>query len=75
MSESEVESAALARLSEMGWQVRHGGEMAPDGLFAERQGYEQVVLPKRLGDALLPKIISGEIWVREAGRFLKARGL
>jgi type I restriction enzyme R subunit len=50
--ESTVESAALAWLSELGWQVKHGPEIAPDGLFAERQDYGQVVLEQRLRDAL-----------------------
>jgi type I restriction enzyme R subunit len=51
-SESTVESATLAWLSELGWQVKHGPEIAPDGLFAERQDYGQVVLEQRLRDAL-----------------------
>jgi type I restriction enzyme R subunit len=51
-TESDVESAALAWLSELGWQVKHGTEFAPDGLFAERQDYGQVVLNQRLRDAL-----------------------
>jgi type I restriction enzyme R subunit len=51
-SESAVESAAFAWLSELGWQVRPGAEIAPDGLFAERQDYGQVVLERRLRDAL-----------------------
>jgi type I restriction enzyme R subunit len=50
--ESTVESAALAWLSELGWQVKHSSEIAPDGLFAERQDYGQVVLNQRLRDAL-----------------------
>jgi type I restriction enzyme R subunit len=50
--ESTVESAALAWLSELGWQVKHGPEIAPDRLFAERQDYGQVVLEQRLRDAL-----------------------
>jgi type I restriction enzyme R subunit len=51
-SESTVECAALAWLSELGWQVKHGTEFAPDGLFAERRDYGQVVLNQRLRDAL-----------------------
>ena len=51
-AESTVESAALAWLSELGWQVKHSSEIAPDGLFAERQDYGQVVLEQRLRDAL-----------------------
>jgi hypothetical protein len=52
MTESTVESATLAWLSELGWQVKHGSEIAPDGLFAERQDYSQLVLNQRLRDAL-----------------------
>jgi hypothetical protein len=64
-TESTVESAALAWLSELGWQVKHGSEIAPDGLFAEL----------RLRDALLPKLIRGEIRMKDAERFLTERGL
>ncbi len=51
-TESDVESAGLAWLSELGWQVKYGSEIAPDGLLAERQDYGQVVLEQRLRDAL-----------------------
>jgi hypothetical protein len=65
IAESTVEQSALTWLSELGWQVKHGAEIAPDGLFAEL----------RLRDALLPKLIRGEIRVKDAERFLKERGL
>jgi type I restriction enzyme R subunit len=51
-TESEVESAALAWLEAIGWQVAHGPDIAPDGLFAERRDFGQVVLEQRLRDAL-----------------------
>jgi len=73
--ETDVESAALAWLSELGWQVKHSSEIAPDGLFAERQDFGQVVLEQRLRDALLSKLIRGEIRVKDAEQFLKERGL
>jgi hypothetical protein len=63
--ETDVESAALAWLESLGWQVKQGSDIAPDGLFAER----------RLRDALLPKLIRGEIRVKDAERFLMERGL
>jgi type I restriction enzyme R subunit len=75
LTESTVESAALAWLSELGWQVKHGPEIAPDGLLAERQDFGQVVLEQRLRDALLSKLIRGEIRMKDAERFLKERGL
>jgi type I restriction enzyme R subunit len=52
LTESEIESAALAWLSELGWQVKHGPDITPDGLFAERRDFGQVVLEQRLRDAL-----------------------
>jgi type I restriction enzyme R subunit len=49
VKESEVESLALAWLEAAGWQVKH---IAPDGLFAERRGFDQVILEGRLREAL-----------------------
>ncbi|MCA3748326.1 MAG: hypothetical protein IN808_04200, partial [Rubrobacter sp.] len=52
VTESVVEQAALAWLESTGWTVRHGPEIAPDAPAAERSDYGQVVLEKRLRDAL-----------------------
>ncbi len=41
-----------AWLKAAGWQVRPGAEIAPDGLFAERRDFGQVILAQRLRDAL-----------------------
>jgi type I restriction enzyme R subunit len=73
--ESGVVQVVLTWLSELGRQVKHGPDIAPDGLFAERQDFGQVVLEQRLRDALLPKLISGEIRVKDVARFLMERGL
>ncbi|MEW6114955.1 MAG: type I restriction endonuclease, partial [Thermodesulfobacteriota bacterium] len=51
-TESEIESAALAWLETLGWQVAHGSQIAPGEIFAERSDYGQVVLEQRLRDAL-----------------------
>ena len=51
-AESEVEEAALAWLESIGWAVKHGPGIAPDGLFAERRDYREVALAQRLRDAL-----------------------
>ncbi len=53
LTESEVEVVALAWLERIGWQVKHGAEIAPGGLFAERADYCEVVLAQRLRDALV----------------------
>ena len=52
ITEAEVEAAALDWLSALGWQVAHGPDIAPDTPNAERDDYAQVVLERRLRDAL-----------------------
>lgn len=52
-TESVVEDAALAWLESAGWQVRNGAEIAPGEPAAER-------------DSLRPKLISGELCVKDA---------
>jgi len=51
-TESVVEDAALAWLKGLGWAVKHGPEIAPGALAAERGDYGQVVLDRRLRNAL-----------------------
>jgi len=51
-SESVVEEAALSWLEASGWQVAHGPEIAHDMPAAERANYGEVVLARRLRDAL-----------------------
>ncbi|MCC7080410.1 MAG: type I restriction endonuclease subunit R [Burkholderiales bacterium] len=51
-TESVVEQAALAWLESAGWRVRNGADIAPGEAAAERTGYGQVVLDRRLRDAL-----------------------
>jgi type I restriction enzyme, R subunit len=52
VTESVVEQAALAWLESAGWSVLNGAEIAPGELTAERVDYGQVVLERRLRDAL-----------------------
>lgn len=52
-NESTVEEAALAWLAELGWQVAHGPDIAPESAAPERDDYREVILAGRLGDALL----------------------
>jgi len=51
-TESVVEDAALAWLEHIVWQVAHGPDVAPDTPGAERASYAEVVLERRLRDAL-----------------------
>ena len=50
--ESTVEEAALSWFEELGYAIVHGPDIAPGELFAERDGYSDVVLVKRLREAL-----------------------
>ncbi len=52
ITEIEVEQATLDWLSGLGWRMAHGPDIAPDTLNAERNDYGQVVLERRLRDAL-----------------------
>ncbi len=58
-SESTVEDAALAWLEAIGWRVAHGPDISPVGdtltpalSQRERENYSEVVLARRLRDAL-----------------------
>ncbi len=50
-TESTVEEAALQWLGELGFAVKHGPHIAPGELYAERTGFGEAVLAKRLRDA------------------------
>ena len=52
INESNVEDAALDWLEGLGWKIAHGPDIAPDTLGAERTNYDEVVLERRLRDAL-----------------------
>jgi len=75
LDEDQVEIATVDYFHELGYEYAFGPDIAPDGPAAERADYGQVVLGQRLRDALLPKLISGELRVKDAERFLKERGL
>lgn len=51
-TESHVEDAALDWLAGLGYGVRHGPDISPDGPRPERVGYDQVLLRERLRKAL-----------------------
>ena len=52
LTEADVEQAALDWLAGQGWRVAHGPDIAPGSPAAERDDYGQVVLERRLRDAL-----------------------
>ena len=51
-AESEVEEAALSWFESLGYTVQFGPEMAPGELFAERGSYQEIILERRLADAI-----------------------
>ncbi len=52
LDESAVEEATLEWLTELGWQVLYGPDIAPDTVNAERNSYDQLILERRLRNAL-----------------------
>ncbi len=52
MAESVVEQATLAWLETLGWSFAYGPDIAPNTPAVEREDYGQVVLERRLRDAL-----------------------
>ena len=50
--ESDVEEAAMEWLSDLGWEIAYGPDIAPGTPAEERDSYAQVVLESRLRDAL-----------------------
>ncbi len=52
ITESAIETFAIALLKKQGYQYIYGPDMAPDGETAERQSFEEVLLLERLQSAL-----------------------
>ena len=50
--ESTVEESALEWLSSLGYEIANGAVIAPGEMLAERGSYDQVVLERRLRDAV-----------------------
>ena len=50
--ESDIEEAALEWLAELGYTVLNGPDIAPDTPDAERSSYNEVILMRRLQDAV-----------------------
>ena len=50
--ESDIEETSLDWLTELGYTVLHGPDIAPDTPDAERSNYNEVILTRRLRDAV-----------------------
>jgi type I restriction enzyme R subunit len=51
-TESVVEEAGLNWLGGLGYEIKFGPDIAPGELFAERSSYDEVILAKRLREAI-----------------------
>jgi hypothetical protein len=65
--ESVVEQAALEWLADLGYAIADGREIGRGG------DYGRVPLADQMRDALLPKLISGELRVLDAERIVRRR--
>ena len=52
ITESEIEQVALDILSELGYKIIYGPDIAPDGVRPERKSYSDVILTERLRSAI-----------------------
>jgi type I restriction enzyme R subunit len=69
-----VEEAALAWLESLGYTVKHGPDIALGVFTAEPGDYTERVLQDRQRDALPPRLISGELRVKDAERIITEAG-
>ncbi len=52
ITENILEQTTLNWLAELGWEVKHGTEIAPDSMHPERENYGETVLKAKLKDSL-----------------------
>jgi len=52
ITENTIERMAIEILQSQGWKYANGKEISPEGLFGERESFSEVVLLRRLRDAL-----------------------
>ena len=70
LNETIVEKLLLTWFRDLGYAVAHAPDIAPGQPEAERDDYGQVILRRRLRDGLLPRLISGQVRIEDAERFL-----
>jgi type I restriction enzyme R subunit len=52
ITEDQLEQECLTWFREIGYQIKHGTDIAPEASQAERSDFRQVILQSRLRDAL-----------------------
>ena len=50
--ESDLEQAALEWFEELGYENVFGPDLAPDGVFSERKGFDEVILYDRVLESM-----------------------
>ena len=65
-TESVVEQAALEWLKDLSYPYAFGSDITCDGAHLERPSYNESALAGRLRDERLPRLMSGEIRVKDA---------
>ncbi len=52
ITENIIEESAIEILQAQGWEYANGKEISPEGLFCERENYQQIILTNRLRNAI-----------------------
>ena len=52
ITENIIEESAIEILQSQGWEYANGKEISPEGLFCERENYQQIILTNRLRNAI-----------------------
>lgn len=52
ITENIIEEAVIEILQSLGWRYSNGKDISPEGLFCERESFEQVVLVNRLRESI-----------------------
>ena len=47
ITENIIEESAIEILQSQGWEYANGKEISPEGLFCERENYQQIILINR----------------------------
>ena len=52
ITENIIEESAIETLQSLGWTYANGRDLSPEGLYCERESYEQIILTDRLRNAV-----------------------
>lgn len=52
ITENIIEESTIEILQSMGWEYANGKQISPEGLFCERENYQQILLTNRLRTAI-----------------------